>query len=541
MPRNEPTPEKEALIQAYVEGHLTPEESVRLLDLVRDDPALARVIVENVRMDGAIREVVGERVLTAEPVRRPSSRGRITRRPGGQGMGPFLGILAAACLLLVIGLAIHAGRKPTPRPPSPDGNREARVPGIEIQEQAPRPPEPKSVPEAPRPPERAPVKREPPPAIPQKPPEPPKPEPPKPASPKPDPAPPVPKPETRSAVARVDRVEGEVHVVEVDGRKIPLAGPHDLLAGQRLETGAGRAHLRFPDQTLLVDMGSRTVLGNVRVEGGKTISLEQGEIRAQVTPQKDKPMVFVTPHGKATVKGTTLRIFVDAKATRLEVTAGKVELENLAGKAVLVESGHSAVAAADAALAARPEPKLLLEAEGGVVVNFGPDSAAGLALPDRWLGYRVLNDSGLEFDAARGYGWTEPNPVDPLRATKGKWHIPGFWDQSNKLQTDFMHATFVYGGSATETVEWRLALPSGRYQVAVSVGTYMFDQGPHHVKIQELQVIDRLMTKKGVFVPRQADVNVTNGELTMVLGGHGTPKTSDDTVVNYILIKRAKK
>jgi len=96
----------------------------------------------------------------------------------------------------------------------------------------------------------------------------------------------------------------------------------------------------------------------MKIEPGKRLSLTQGTLRAVVAKQPiDHPMILQTPHGEAKVVGTTLRILIDsdpAKGTRLEVEEGKVELGDLAGRTVSVESGHYAVAADGAGLVAKP-------------------------------------------------------------------------------------------------------------------------------------------------------------------------------------------
>src|SRR5687767_3312613 len=125
MPDREADAEKEVLIQGYVEGALTPEESVRLHELVRRDPLLARVIAQSLRMDGAIREVTtGKELAESTPreevsditPRRGTRRVLSTRRTrvhafgGGQLPPQFAVIFAAACVLLVIGLLFTASQ-----------------------------------------------------------------------------------------------------------------------------------------------------------------------------------------------------------------------------------------------------------------------------------------------------------------------------------------------------------------------------------------------------------------------------------------------
>jgi len=162
---------------------------------------------------------------------------------------------------------------------------------------------------------------------------------------------------TRVGVAKVERVEGEAYVLAPTG-KVAAKGGEILLPGQGLETSGAEswAVLVYPDGTR-IEVGGDTDLRELRADGGKRIYVAKGAVRAEVAKQPaGQPMVFATPHGEATVLGTTLRIVVESdpkKGTRLEVEKGKVQLKTLAGKTALVESGHFAVAATGVELAAR--------------------------------------------------------------------------------------------------------------------------------------------------------------------------------------------
>jgi hypothetical protein len=48
----------EALLQGYLEGTLTPEDSTRLLTSLKSQPELVGVVLDGLRMDAVIREVV---------------------------------------------------------------------------------------------------------------------------------------------------------------------------------------------------------------------------------------------------------------------------------------------------------------------------------------------------------------------------------------------------------------------------------------------------------------------------------------------------
>lgn len=165
---------------------------------------------------------------------------------------------------------------------------------------------------------------------------------------------------TLASFATVEEVSGEAWRVAKEG-KSPLAAGAHIVSAEGLQTGGGgsRIVLRFLDKTR-VDLGPDTMLAELKTDSGKRLVLTQGALRAVVAKQpRGTPMIVTTPHGEAKVVGTTLRIITDPDpktGTRLEVEEGKVELKNLAGKTVSVESGHYAVAAVGVELAARQLP-----------------------------------------------------------------------------------------------------------------------------------------------------------------------------------------
>jgi hypothetical protein len=165
-----------------------------------------------------------------------------------------------------------------------------------------------------------------------------------------------------------------------------------------------------------------------------------------------------------------------------------------------------------------------LEKTGEVTVLFGPETRP---MP----GEEYLLDSAKEFDASRGYGWVGPLPWTDIDLTKPK--------------TD-LHMSFVAGGNKTVTHTWNFSLPNGKYFVTVSCGVYnAFAQGPHMVRIQDKPVVNLAMTRTGEFHESPAvPVEVKDGRLVMVIGGHQSnikpPDKSDDTIINYLKIRRAK-
>jgi len=170
-----------------------------------------------------------------------------------------------------------------------------------------------------------------------------------------NPPPPSDKPVTRTQLATLERFEGEVRVI---GRPVPVPG-QAIYSGDGMESAGPRsfAILAYPDRTRL-EIGGETI---VREFAEARISLEKGSIKAEVARQpKDRPLIFVTPHGDARVLGTVLRVSVDPDPKHglsLEVQEGKVELRNTAGKSLLVEAGYHATIVAGAPMASKPLPR----------------------------------------------------------------------------------------------------------------------------------------------------------------------------------------
>ena len=282
---------------------------------------------------------------------------------------------AAAVLVAFLGLLLlateHAQESKTVR--VTPRKVEAEPPKMPAPIEIPKPPAPKPEPPTPeplQPPAPKPIVPTPePPVTPT--PEKPTPEPSKPA-PMPEPA----KPVTEVTIAALQRVEGEVFVVNGSSRTAAKAG-QDLRSGDGLECRGSQswAIVVYPDRTR-VEVEANTLVRELlgRQPGkGLRVVVEKGAVKAEVAKQPaGQPMLFLSAHGQATVLGTTLRIVVDAdpkKGMRLEVEEGKVELANLAGRTVVVETGHFAVALTGSTPASRRLPKeevlLALDLEDG--------------------------------------------------------------------------------------------------------------------------------------------------------------------------------
>jgi len=228
-----------------------------------------------------------------------------------------------------------------------------------------------------------------------------------PAPEKPPPTPPVPpapepsKPVTISVVAQLNRVEGEVAILSGAAR-IPARAGQELRQGEGLETRGPRswALISYPDKTRVEIEGDTLVRELQPREQGKglRIAVDRGAVRAEVSKQPaGQPLLLETPFGEAKVVGTILRVAVDSKATRLDVEEGKVELRTAAGKSVLVETGHGAVANAGAAPVAKRYPKdeILLAYDFEDGKRPAAISKAAVAQgPDRRLCLAVEADAG---------------------------------------------------------------------------------------------------------------------------------------------------
>lgn len=408
----------------------------------------------------------------------------------------------------------------------------------------------------------------------------------KPPDPSPRGAPALPPPkakptqESRVGVAAVEALEGEVFLLTQEGRG-PLRAGQEILAGDGVGTGGGtsRAALCYPDKTRL-ELGRETEARDFKAEGGKRLLVARGIAWADVKKQpQGQAMVIETPHGETRVLGTTLRIIVEGGSTRLEVIEGKVRLtRKIDGKSVEVPSGFAATAASGVDLAAArmipDSPALaLLQQRGEITINFGPE---GLGVPAG-----TVNDWGEEFDPKRGYGWKGARGArdapgtfwitdgaggrTPFTAGLGRSMPPGYSyeidpatgrprpfrpdrgagvDSGVLVRLGPLKASRMAVGWINHSETWVMPVPDGRYLLTVCVGD-QGEQGPHHVAIEGRQLIDRVLTKAGEYhEPRDMPVEVKDGELTMVVAGYRAGRLSvdgsSDTILNYIVIKKAK-
>lgn len=369
------------LLDKCLEGAAVPEEESRVIAAAEASPALQEILLRTVSFDAALRslshdpDAFARRILAivsheesssrfARAMRHKLERERSRRRAGARRRvsawgwaALFTGIAAAALLVSLM------PRSPRPSPSAAEARRDA--PRIEAPETPPPPPvrreSPPATREAPAPPSRPEATRPegPPAAPPLRPPEPASAPPPPPAAPRPEP--PAPK-ATVGTIALLERLEGEVFVLEKEIRNPARAG-HAFLPGQGLHARGTQscAEVKYPDGTRLL-LEPDTLLAELSVRDGKRVSLGLGVLSVKVTRQPaNKPLVVATPHAEFKVLGTEFTLRVGPDATRLEVAEGRVRLTRLEdGAGVEVGADHYAVVSRGLTLGPRPIPRPLL-------------------------------------------------------------------------------------------------------------------------------------------------------------------------------------
>ena len=124
-------------------------------------------------------------------------------------------------------------------------------------------------------------------------------------------------------------------------------------------------------------------------------------------------------------------------------------------------------------------------------VNFQPTGSITPA------GYAA--DTGEPFDALRGYGWDQSVPT-----------LDRF---ANVPQVD---DTFAFSEVARV---WEFGLSDGVYEIFLVVGDAVSASGPHLVSIEGVPVVAGTLTNGGEFLRTGSPVHVTDGRLTVGIGG----------------------
>jgi hypothetical protein len=199
------------------------------------------------------------------------------------------------------------------------------------------------------------------------------------------------------------RPSGEPEAVVVEtGREVRL--------GDAVE---GSLTLRYPDGTGVRLSPGRAVLG--RRGTSRELRLASGTLWAEIVPlPPGETMIFSTPHAEARVLGTALWLNVEAEATLLQVSEGRV-LFAREEESVEVARGQAAVAEPGRGLSAtdlvgrglrgeyfdRPDLTDFKLERVDAAVDFAWDDGAPDARLDpanfsvRWTGHVVPSDTGL--------------------------------------------------------------------------------------------------------------------------------------------------
>lgn len=513
------TPELEDLIARFFEGDLDAAGEARLEELLAQNPGVSRRFRNLVGIEGLLRareadeasrrelcDRVMESVHADDPRRRLTSRvmrslkgsapherrraatsravGRAPLRWGAwETLAACLVIGAAAALAFLL-LPADPAPEPTPEPAitrkdsKPPLGEPVPVPRPEVaRERSPeRPlplPEPKRTqPAAPR-------------ALPPAPSEPPiRPETPRPPTASapdadPQPKPPAarpPRPATVAAVhLRVEKVEGQVFVLE-HGKRTPAAAGRDLPAGLGLETGEkeSSAVLAYPDGTRL-EIGPGTTITEFadrnpgrgrKLVPGKRIVVAKGTVRAGVVRQPaGEPLHIAAPHGELRVLGTSFLLTVtpDPKGqTVVRVEEGKVRFSRAwDGRSVELTGGQFAVAAPDVELAPRAiaaNEIVLLPRHGRIVGN-------------EWrLVVERRGTTGLALETRESKSKT----ADHVRAREAYVHFT-FFAEAGKDYYVWVRAFSVPTGDPWERDQLNLQIPGAKFNQQCPFGHWWED------------------------------------------------------------------
>jgi hypothetical protein len=156
------------------------------------------------------------------------------------------------------------------------------------------------------------------------------------------------------SIARVTALEGEVTIGQ-NGDLEPAEVDGAVESGQQIVVPrGGSVSLTYEDGTEIrvkgdVNGDSSVTFGEEQPGAAKQIHIVRGEVVATVKPQTAGPMRFTTPHAiaTATAPASLLRLIVSDESTQLDVSEGKVQLDRVKDKRMLV------VAANESGLASR--------------------------------------------------------------------------------------------------------------------------------------------------------------------------------------------
>ena len=162
------------------------------------------------------------------------------------------------------------------------------------------------------------------------------------------------------------------------------------------------------------------------------------------------------------------------------------------------------------------------QAQLAAQINFQPATSTAPS------GY--VADTGLGFDAERGYGWVAPGTAVAVDMTTNTRARSGTAD--GRLGTMILMQDSANRDGGVDG-SWEYAVPNGRYEVSVSVGDNGFGDSVHRIEVEGVVAIDNVVLSAGAFSGNTVTVSVADGRLTLDATG-GT-----NTKLNYVDIAPA--
>jgi len=288
------TPQFEILLQGYLEGALNASESDKLLTMLKENPALGKVILDELALSDVLKTVVGDQDLRAAATSASQRRSKISsitnavkRRPtskhrrGTSSWWTALGLAAAIVLVATFGISNGWFSKHDPES-NPLGSNAPEIASISLSE------------------------------------------------------------------------GGARLISENSPGGVALASGAKLHSGDRIQTNDGGITLEYPDGTHIeIEADSEVLL--LEEAGAKRVRLDQGELSASIAKQPaGKPMLFSTSQASAVVLGTKLVLAFADNSSRLDVTEGAVHFETDAAHGVEVKQGFSALTRSGGSIALTP-------------------------------------------------------------------------------------------------------------------------------------------------------------------------------------------
>lgn len=145
-------------------------------------------------------------------------------------------------------------------------------------------------------------------------------------------------------------------LVERHGVTVSLTPQFPLSEGDEIHVGADSISIQFAKEATQIVLQPETVVSVTSLAPRKVFQLLQGAIEADVAPQLQGAMEWITDSAEARVLGTRFALTADSTFTRLDVQKGSVELQRRgAAGQTLVRAGQFAASDGQSLLEARPQ------------------------------------------------------------------------------------------------------------------------------------------------------------------------------------------